>query len=100
MATENRLKKSKLNLRITLILYALIPLVCSSIVFSIVVINKSSNVMKDWTSKSLLQVVMQTGTAFDTQTGVNESILEAYAAAPIVADYLKNPSDQALFCKP
>lgn len=94
--TEKKKGKAILDMRMTLILYALIPLVCSSLILSIVLINKSSSEMKTWTNNSLLQVVEQTGAAFDTATLTNEDILRSYSSAPVVVDYLKNPTDSEL----
>ena len=94
--TKKKKTKSKLDMRMTLILYALIPLVCSSVILSIVLINKSSKEMKQWTNNSLLQVIEQTGAAFDTATLTNEAILCSYASAPVVADFLQNPTDSEL----
>ena len=94
--TKKKKTKSKLDMRMTLILYALIPLVCSSVILSIVLINKSNKEMKQWTNNSLLQVIKQTGAAFDTATLTNEAILRSYASAPVVADFLQNPTDSAL----
>lgn len=90
---------AKLDMRLTLILYALIPLICSSVILSIILISKSSYEMKDWTNKSLLQVIKETGIAFDNATITNEKTLQSFASAPIVAEYLQNPGDQALFEK-
>ncbi len=102
MGTNKKTKQkgsAKLDLRMTLILYALIPLVCSSVILSIVLINKSGKEMKKWTNDSLLTVIQQTGAAFDTATVTNEAILQSYASAPIVKDFLKNPDDPELFEK-
>ncbi len=99
METVNKQQKSKINLRVTLILYALLPLIFSSVIFSIVLISRSTATMKDWTNHSLVQVIEQTGSAFDTATITNESILRSFATAPIVRDYLNNPGDQELFEK-
>ncbi len=87
---------AKLTMRSTLILYALIPLICSSLILSICLISISSREMKAWTNSSLLQVIMETGTAFDTATDTNVRTLQAYAAAPIVKEFLKNPDDAEL----
>ena len=91
--------KGKLNMRMTLILYALIPLICSSLILSIVLISKSDKEMKQWTNDSLLQVIMETGASFDTAVSTNEAILQSYSAAPIVKEFLKNPGDTALAAK-
>ena len=95
-STQN---KGKLNMRMTLILYALIPLICSSLILSIVLISKSDKEMKQWTNDSLLQVIKETGASFDTAVSTNEAILQSYSAAPIVKEYLKNPGDTALAAK-
>ncbi len=96
MATERKEKKARLNMRATLILYALIPLVCSSVFLSIFTIGKNSHEMKAWTNNSLLQVVEQTGAAFDQAVVTDENILASYAQAPIITSYLKNPEDAEL----
>ena len=90
---------SKLDLRTTLILYALLPLLCSSIVLSIALISKSTSEMNKSTSNSLLAIIEGTGEAFDSAVATNESILQTYASAPVVTELLKNPGDQALTAK-
>ena len=102
MAKKKRLdvkQKARLDLKVTLLLYALLPLICTSIILGAVLIQKSSSEMKAWTNNSLLQVIKQTGAAFDTITVRNEQILQAYATAPIVTEYLQNPSDPELAAK-
>ena len=64
-------KKGKIDMRVTLILYALIPLLCASVILSVVLISKSTKEMNDLTNKSLLQVIEQTGAAFDTAVITN-----------------------------
>ncbi|MBR5116560.1 MAG: hypothetical protein IK096_05785, partial [Lachnospiraceae bacterium] len=91
--------KAKLNMRMMLILYALIPLICSSVILSIVLVNKSGSEMKTWTNNSLLQVINETGIAFDYAVQTNESILKAYASAPVLHDALMNPDDEELAAK-
>lgn len=93
------MKKSssaKLTMRSTLILYALIPLICASLILSACIIGVSSREMKTWTNNSLLQVIMETGTSFDTATDTNVRTLQAYASAPIVKEFLKHPDDAKL----
>ena len=90
---------AKLDMRLTLIMYALIPLIFSSVILSIVLINKSGSEMKIWTNNSLLQVIKETGAAFDKVTDTNERTLQSYASAPIVKDFLKNPDDAELAAK-
>ncbi|MCR5419312.1 MAG: hypothetical protein K6E84_10385 [Lachnospiraceae bacterium] len=95
-AKSSGTKTAKLDLRTTLILFALIPLVCSSIILGIVMISKSNSEMKKWTNNSLLQVIKQTGAAFDTATLTNEAILQSYASAPVLKEYLKDPGNAEL----
>ncbi len=96
MTKEN---KSKLNLRATLIMYALIPLVTAGILLSLMVISKSSKEMKRWTNDSLLQVIKETGTAFDEATATNEATLQTFASAPVVKEYLLDPENKELATK-
>ena len=86
-------------MRLTLILYALVPLVCSALILSLVINIKSSSEMKIWTNDSLLQAINQTGNAFDQATATNETILQSFAAAPVVKEFLKKPGDPALAAK-
>lgn len=91
--------KSKLDLRMTLLLYALIPLLFSSIILSIVLISKSTSELEKSTSNSLLSIIEGTGAAFDSAVATNEHTLQAFASAPIVTEVLKNPNDPAIAAK-
>ncbi len=84
---------SGLNMRMTLIMFALIPLLVSSITIGIVSINQSSKEMKTYTHNSLVQVIENVGNAFDTMTHKNQEILRTYSTAPIVKEALENPED-------
>ena len=84
---------SKLNMRITLILFALIPLVIVSVTIGIVSIKESSSEMKKATHNSFVQVIEGVGASFDTMTHRNEEFLKAYTAAPIIKEALHNPDD-------
>ena len=99
MAKKAKDSSAKLDMRMTLILYALIPLICSSVILSASLISKSSKEMKSWTSNSLLQIVEETGAAFDNQTITNEKVVQSFAAAPIVKEFLLNPDNPELFEK-
>lgn len=90
---------AKLDLRITLILYALLPLLCASIVLSIVLISKSSSEMNKSTSNALVTIIEGTGTAFDATVATNERTLQAFASAPVIEEVLKNPNDPAVTAK-
>ncbi|MBR4719689.1 MAG: methyl-accepting chemotaxis protein [Lachnospiraceae bacterium] len=91
--------KSGLNMRLTLIMFALIPLVVSSITIGMVLIRESSTEMKNYTHNSLVQVVEDVGNAFDTMTHRNEEFLKAYTTAPIVMEALHNPDDPDIQAK-
>ncbi len=102
MAKTNVKKKSKgkggapLNMRITLILFAIIPLIVSSVTIGLVLINESKTEMKTYTHNSLKQVIENVGNSFDTITHRNEEFLMAYSTAPIITEFLKNPDDADL----
>ena len=93
---KSKKKRSGLNMRMTLILFALIPLLASSITISIVLISESSTELKNYTHNSLVQVIEGVGNSFDTVTRRNEEILMAYSTAPILTEYLLNPEDADL----
>lgn len=82
-----------LNMRMTLIMFALIPLLVSSITIGIVSINQSSKEMKNYTHNSLVQVIENVGNSFDAMTHKNQEILRAYTSAPIIKEALHNPDD-------
>ncbi len=88
--------KSGLNMRMTLILFALLPLLVSSLTIGTVLIKESSKEMKNYTHNSLVQVVENVGNSFDTITHRNEEFLMAYSTAPILTEFLKNPDDADL----
>ena len=90
---------AKLDMRITLILFALLPLVISSLFLGSMLIGKSSKELKSQTSNSLVSIIKQTGNAFDYTTFKNEEILKAYASAPVVTELLKNPDNAEIAAK-
>ena len=91
--------KSKLDMRLTLILFALIPLFVSSITISTLLIHKSSSEMTNYTHNSLVQVIEGVGTSFDSMANTNKAILKAYTAAPIIQEALKDPDNSVLHAK-
>ncbi len=99
MADTKKKKHSKLDMRMTLILYAVVPLVVASVLLSTVIVTQSSKAMGLWTNKALLQVIEGTGNAFDAATITNEKILRAFSTAPIVKEALLNPEDEELMAK-
>lgn len=90
---------SKLNMRLTLILFAIIPLVVSSLTIGLVLMKESSAEMKSYTHNSLVQVVENVGHSFDTITHRNEEFLMAFSTAPIITEALKNPDDPDIIAK-
>ena len=80
---------SKLNMRVTLILFALIPLLASSIIISAMTIKESSSEIKDYTHNSLVQVITDVGTSFDALCASNKAALKAYTSAPIIKEALR-----------
>ena len=56
----------RIDMRWTLIIYALVPLICASLILSASIIGKSSKEMESWTNKSLVHAINETGLAFDT----------------------------------
>lgn len=89
-------KAGGMSMRLTLILFALIPMVISAAVISIVLINTSSKEMKSSTQNSLVSIIEGTGNAFDASVQTSRTIMEAYSKAPIVMNYLHNPDDPDL----
>ena len=101
-APKKKAKKdgqSKLNMRLTLILFALIPLFVSSITISTLLIRESSKEMTGYTHDSLVQVIEGVGTSFDSMANTNKAILKAYTAAPIIQEALKDPENSVLHAK-
>ncbi len=106
MAKAKKVKKSKqtkaqsgLNMRLTLILFALIPLIVTSVTIGILLTSQSSKELKNYTHNSLVQVIEGVGTSFDTITHRNEEFLKAYTTAPIIKEALHNPDDPEIQAK-
>ena len=73
---KSKRKSSGLNMRITLILFALIPLIITSITVGVVSLEKSKSEIKQYTHDSLVQVVEDVGNSFDTIAAKNKEILK------------------------
>ena len=86
-------KKSKLTLRLTLLSFVLIPLIVSTVLISIISVKKSENELKNYTYDSMVQVIDNVGSSFDTIVTKNEEILKAYSTAPILKEALYNRDD-------
>ena len=87
-------KTGKISMRVTLILFALIPLVVSSVIISIAILSLSSKEVQSYTRASFEQVICDVGDAFDSMTEDNMQILKAFATAPIVTEALLAPDNQ------
>ena len=91
--------QSKLNMRATLIMFALIPLVCSSVFIGVMFYNETSKELRNSTHNSLVQVVEGVGNSFDAMANTNRAILKAYTSAPIIQEVLKDPENAVLHKK-
>lgn len=89
-------KNSKLSMRTTLILFALIPLVVSVVCITAVLVANDSKELKASAHNSMVALVTQTGSAFDYTTVNNETILKNFTTSPIVIDFLKDPDNAEL----
>lgn len=84
----------KISMRVTLILFALIPLVVSSVIISIAILSLSSKEVQNYTRASFEQIICDIGDAFDSMTENNMQILKGFASAPIVTEALLAPDNQ------
>ena len=89
----------RLNMRITLILFALIPLVIVAMTIGTVSIKNSKKELKSYTRDSLVQVIDGIGIAFDQTVIQNQETLKAYATAPILKEALQHPDDPEIVAK-
>lgn len=94
--TQKPKSKAKLNMRITLILFALLPLLISSVAIGVVSIVKSESEIKTYTHDSLVQMVESIGGSFDSLVDSNSQILQAYSTAPVLKEALEKPNDAAV----
>ncbi|MBR6239027.1 MAG: hypothetical protein IKQ83_08280 [Lachnospiraceae bacterium] len=94
-AVKNTEKQSKLTMRLTLLLFSLIPLIVASVIIGSVSINKSKKELKTYTHDSFVQVIDGVGNSFDTIVNKNQEILKSCATAPVMQQALLNPNDPA-----
>lgn len=90
------MKKTKFNMNMLLLLFSLLPLFIAGITISFLLVNKSSDEVKNATSNSMLALIEGTGTGFDHYFATAEETVVGFTKAPIVVDYLKNPEDEKL----
>ena len=86
--------KTALNMRLTLIMFALIPLIFVSVTVGVVSLEKSKSEIKHYTHDSLVQVVEGVGNSFDTIASKNKEVLKGYATAPVLKDALLDPGNE------
>ena len=92
-------KLFRIDMRSTLISFALVPMLVTTLILSIVLVNTSSSELKSSTSNSLVSLIKETGAGFDYSTTQNERMLQAFASAPVVREVLEKPGDAALTAK-
>ncbi|MBO4336824.1 MAG: hypothetical protein J5842_01960 [Lachnospiraceae bacterium] len=97
--TGSNQTQARLNMRLTLILFALIPLIVVALAIGIVTISSSRKELKNYNHDSLVQVIEGVGNSFDTMVNTNETILKACATAPIYRQALENPDDAEIIAK-
>ena len=86
-------QKAKISMRVTLILFALLPLFVSSIIIAFLTVSKSKNEINENTNESFVQVITNVGNSFDIIVNRNEEALKGFASAPIVREAILNPDD-------
>lgn len=93
------MKKKKLKFNLLLLVLAVVPLLISTVVLSLVLINTGSKEIKTVTHSEMVSLVNEIGTAFDYSVKCNETVLRDFTTAPVIKDYLLNPEDEELAAK-
>ena len=96
MATKRVKTKSnggKFGMGATLILFALVPMLITSITVAAMVLRKSSSELNKQTSNSLVTIIEATGKSFDYATDSAKETLMAFSTAPIIKEALLHPDD-------
>ena len=88
-------KQKGLSIYLTLVLFALLPMVLSIVVTLIINLGEASKELKQVTNNSMLGVIEGTGEGLDYSIETSESTVKAFASSPVVIDCLKNPTDTA-----
>ena len=88
-------KKKGLSIYLTLVLFALLPMILSIVVTLIINLSEASKELKQVTNNSMLGVIEGTGAGLDYSIEESENVVKAFASSPIVLDCLKNPGDAA-----
>lgn len=96
---ETKKIKSKLSMKLTLIMFAVIPLIVTAVVLGLVLINTSSKELKTTTHNSLLALVEMAGENFDYSTEKAKETMKTFAEAPIIKEALANPGNADIQAK-
>ena len=98
MATKGKKVKQNgkggLNIYLTLILFALIPMITGIIVSLIISLNEAGKSLGQTTNNSLLALADNVGEGIDTYFETNEEVVRTFATATEVVNCLKNPTDE------
>ncbi len=89
-------KKLSLDMRITLIAFALIPMIISVIIIGVVLIKTSSSELKTSVRNSMEAIVEKSGEAYDYSVRYSCQVMDGYSKAPIIQEYLRNPNNEKL----
>lgn len=89
----------KLNMRTTLIIFALVPMIITTLILSGIFVGTASRELKESTCNSMLSLIRQTGVGFDYTTDSSERILKNFTTSPIVTELLKHPDDPDTIAK-
>ena len=102
MATKSvKTKKNggAISMRVTLILFALVPMLLATVVVAGIIISKSTKELNKTTNNSLVTIIEATGKSFDYATETAKETLKAFSSAPIVLEVLQNPDDPEIVAK-
>ena len=91
--------KFKFDMNKMLLMFALIPMIVTSVITSVLLVNKSTTEVKSATTNSMLALVKETGAGFDHYVSLCEDSLLSFSKAPIVAEAIKNPEDPDIVAK-
>lgn len=91
MAKKEKIKKTnksgaKLNIYLTLVLFALIPMIVSIVALLTINIVESSKELKGLTNNSMLTVIDNIGEGIDTYFETSEEIVRTFAMSPEVIE--------------
>ena len=98
MAKKEKIKKTKksgakLNIYLTLVLFALIPMIVSIVALITINIVESSKELKGLTNNSMLTVIDNIGEGIDTYFETSEEIVRTFATAPEIIECAKDPTN-------